>query len=130
MNLVQITKEAKKARGVFDRYSTEISENYFGSFPKGACGNASSFLGYWLGLENLEYVSGERDGGISHAWLEINGYIIDITGDQFDAEYLPVYVSKDRTFHDSFEDQRRYSTSGPPTLTEELNKFIRYMRHA
>lgn len=131
MDIEKITNEAKKAREVFDNYSSEISCIYFGSFPEGACGNSSDFLGYWLELiniEGLEYVWGQN-GDISHGWLEINGYIIDITGDQF-SEIPPVYISKDKSFHNSFEDQRRNSISVSPMLTGELNKFIGYMQNA
>lgn len=79
-------------------------------------------------IEGLEYVWGEN-GDISHGWLEINGYVIDITGDQF-GEISPIYISKDKSFHNSFEGQRRNSVSVSPMLTGELNKFIRYMKNA
>ena len=69
-------------------------------FPRGACGHASEMLGRYLrstlGIEP-EYVlrdfyssDGEWLGG--HAWLEWNGLIIDITGDQFGWE--PVVVAR------------------------------------
>ena len=70
------------------------------NFPSGSCGAASSLLGIYF-LENGytevfriidgEYHDDESSKGSfygledeqSHAWLEVNGYYVDITGDQF-----------------------------------------------
>ena len=76
------------------------------SFPRGACGNASVLLGEWLirkGFEGIEYVSGSSDEFKTHAWLECDGLIIDITADQFDMGMPPVFVSRDRSFHNQFQ---------------------------
>lgn len=48
---------------------------------------------------------GRLIGNESHGWLEIGDYINDITSDQFDDGKEPVYVGKDRTFHDKYEIQ-------------------------
>lgn len=60
----------------------------FGSFPTGACGAVCELLGDYLrdsGLGDWLYVMGLRatDNGGTHAWLERDGILIDITGDQF-----------------------------------------------
>lgn len=41
-------------------------------------------------------------GAQSHAWIELDGLIVDISGDQFVDQHEPVFVTKDRTWHDSF----------------------------
>jgi len=69
------------------------------SFPHGACGNASVLLGEWLirkGIEDVEYVSGSSNVIKSHAWLECDGLIIDITADQYGADMPPVFVGRVR----------------------------------
>ena len=44
----------------------------------------------------------------SHAWLEMDGLIADITASQFDSELPEVYVSPDRSWHSRFEDLERF----------------------
>jgi hypothetical protein len=68
-------------------------------FPSGACGNASPLLAQYfhdLGLGEWEYVSGIRScDQHSHAWLEKDGWIVDITADQFDDVDQEVLLTKD-----------------------------------
>ncbi|WP_158262167.1 MULTISPECIES: hypothetical protein [Pirellulaceae] len=60
-------------------------------FPVGACGIVSEMLGRHLlslGFQEVEYVNAERgpklDGNwTTHAWLDVAGYTVDITADQF-----------------------------------------------
>lgn len=88
----------------------------FRRFPKGCCGDASVLLGHYL-LENgieTDYVCGTYYGDDtfdrqSHAWLQINGIVIDVTGDQFqnDKTFLnysePVFIGEPGKFYDLFE---------------------------
>ena len=63
------------------------------------------------------YIFGKRyrdAGHDTHAWLEMNELIIDITGDQFDRE--PVVVTTDRSWHDTWLDQE----TEPPPATNSL----------
>lgn len=73
-------------------------------FPHGACGDASLLLGEFLneqGIAECEIVSGRLPGTQqTHAWLEVDGFIIDITADQFGK--LPVIVTRDHTWHRRF----------------------------
>ncbi len=61
-------------------------------FPCGCCGVVSELLGDYfntqLGLR-VEYVCGEKDGG-SHAWIELDGVVIDITSE-------PIAVRENRS---------------------------------
>jgi hypothetical protein len=79
-------------------------------FPTGCCGNASQdYLLPWLenaGFRNVVYVNGMHPKYQSHGWLEYNGYIIDITADQFKEENLgPVIIIRKEAslFHQQFK---------------------------
>lgn len=63
------------------------------SFPSSCCGVVSEILGDYLNSQlelQVEYVCGEKDGG-THAWLELEGVLIDITSDQFEGR-TRVYI--------------------------------------
>lgn len=78
-------------------------------FPTGTCGDVSDLLGKYLidhGYLDVEYVYGMHFQQ-SHGWLEIDGVIIDITGDQFSDFDEAIFVSRDRSYHNRFKDQRR-----------------------
>ena len=78
-------------------------------FPHGACGDSSMIMGTYLiknGFVNVEYVVG-IDGEQSHAWLECDGVIVDITADQFGSEIDRVIVTKDKSWHNHFAAQER-----------------------
>ena len=78
-------------------------------FPNGACLDASLLLGHHLkrtGIGNPTYVRGAKDRQ-THAWLEMDGVIIDITADQFDDSSTGVMVTTDPTWHSQFEAQSR-----------------------
>lgn len=54
-------------------------------FPRGCCGIISELMGDYLntlGIGEFFYVCGMKEGAL-HAWLKVDGLIIDITGDQF-----------------------------------------------
>ena len=72
-------------------------------FPKGSCGDASELLGQYLsdsGLGTWGYRSGmQLDPVFSHAWVERDGLIVDITADQFPDVSEPVLLTTDRTWH-------------------------------
>ncbi|ELB2784028.1 hypothetical protein QNE30_003930 [Vibrio alginolyticus] len=110
-------------------------------FPNGCCGDATDLLGlYLLQYHNLdsEYVCGNGLGenfNQSHAWLVCNGYIIDITADQFneDGYELPaVVIEKQSSFHELFDETTSRNTSvsylkgtGIPNV---LSKVLSVMR--
>lgn len=76
------------------------------SFPKGVCGAVCFLLGHYLrenGFSEAEYVNGTRPAdGESHAWIETDGIIVDITGDQFAEIADDVIVTADDTWHRQF----------------------------
>jgi hypothetical protein len=78
-------------------------------FPKGACGEVCFLLGHYLrenGFPAAEYVNGIRPfDGESHAWIETDGIIVDITGDQFPEVADAVVVTRDASWHRQFSDR-------------------------
>ena len=78
-------------------------------FPKGCCGDTSQILATYLYSElNLvcNYVLGSNNDLGTHAWLEHNGVVIDITADQFNDRgfYSPsVHVGNKLNIHKSFD---------------------------
>lgn len=72
-------------------------------FPHGACGDVSELLGQYLadsGLGTWSYASGIRSEPFwSHAWVERDGWLLDITADQFPDVAPPVLLTDDRTWH-------------------------------
>lgn len=95
-------------------------------FPDGCCGDAANLVGlYLLQYHNVDsdYVCGcglAGDPDQTHAWLHCDGYIIDITADQFnnDMYTLPsTIISKDSAFHKNFDECNSY-----PFSVDSLNK--------
>lgn len=79
-------------------------------FPAGACGDAVLLLGTYLielGEAPFHYMLGDtttdRDDPkwSSHAWMQRDRLVIDITADQFDGIDEGVIVATDSSWHDS-----------------------------
>jgi hypothetical protein len=85
-------------------------------FPRGCCGIISELMGDYLntvGIGEFFYVCGMRDGA-SHAWLEINGLIVDITGDQF-PDRLGIYVDKPDAWYGEWEEDTKHLAVHEPS---------------
>lgn len=82
------------------------------SFPNGACGDASYLLAKYFedkGCGQFDYVLGKRRPNFySHAWLEKNRIIVDITADQFESIHDPVLVTSDHSWHHQFKEEDRH----------------------
>lgn len=73
-------------------------------YPSGCCGIISELMGDYfntLGVGEFFYVCGVKEGS-SHAWLEVDGLIVDITGDQFPARPR-IYVDKPDAWYCEWE---------------------------
>lgn len=98
-----------RTRDAATRFRRALNEQHgrltnFQGFPSGCCGDASELLGQYFqhsGLGEWQYVFGWQ-GTKSHAWIEQNGLIVDITADQLRASVRPVLVTHDRTWHAQF----------------------------
>jgi hypothetical protein len=75
------------------------------AFPNGSCGDVSELLGQYFsdsGLGSWDLRSAmTSDLSCSHAWLEQDDLIVDITANQFSDMSEPVLVTKDRTWHNT-----------------------------
>ena len=77
-------------------------------FPKGCCQVASMFLAKYLVERNIIHpneialITNATKGHSSHAWLEANEHIVDITIDQF-IETESFVFEMDSKFHKEFE---------------------------
>ena len=110
----QIKFYSEKFRRALELCPKRLLSIAFQDFPHGSCGDASLLLGKYLedsGLNDFEYVSGEfydSDGQYrSHAWLEKENLIIDITTDQFIDRDESVFISTDKTWHERFKIKHR-----------------------
>lgn len=84
-------------------------------FPLGSCGDTVLLLGTFLsqaGFGEFSYVSAgrediEKKAWETHAWIEQDSLIIDITADQFpEKKNDAVIVTKESSWHDSFSNRR------------------------
>jgi hypothetical protein len=76
----------------------------------------SELLGDYLNTQHglrAEYVCGEQDEA-SHAWLELDGVVIDITGDQFDGR-PPVFIAARDNWYSSWEESSRHVATHEPS---------------
>ena len=61
----------------------------------------------------MEYVQGGSPllkENIHHGWLVVDGFIVDITADQFGQ--FPIIVERSTEFHSSFKDPERFDALG------------------
>lgn len=82
---------------------------FFERFPQGCCGDTSDLLAKYLTEHNIyaEYVWGINSKGQSHGWLEYQGWIVDITADQFNEIQQSVLVTTDKAWHSKFKERGR-----------------------
>lgn len=102
----EIFKHAQIFRDALENCKSKLTHISFENFPRGSCGDTSVLLGTYLsekGLGDFNYISGGKKIGkwSSHAWLEQNGLIIDITADQFEDQDLKVIVVRNSNWHNN-----------------------------
>jgi hypothetical protein len=102
----------KVALDAIDRVHWE--QVHIDAYPRGACGHCAELLAFHLNQRFgivPDYVCrvfyGEDGGHLSsHAWLDLNGLILDISGDQFG--WPAVIVTRDSPLHDRGRDEERH----------------------
>jgi hypothetical protein len=108
---LRIEQAVVKFRSVLEISNIKESYDNLRNFPHGACGDASNLIGYFLtsnGFGDFEYVWGEKNifSLSTHAWVESDRFLIDITADQFDAtnkKCIIIEKTKPITNHLGFE---------------------------
>lgn len=93
VNFYDLKRESSLIRTVIDELKSFDLPFISESFPVGSCKLASFLLAYHFNLTFKEFmvrgVSGRLkvDNIVSHFWLEIDEFIIDITADQFNDSF-------------------------------------------
>lgn len=112
--IIQITHAFR--RGFEIQKGLGLLPEWLQGFPSGCCGVASELFGHYLNTQHglqAEYVCGDLDGS-SHAWLELDGVVIDITGDQFDGR-PPVFIAVKDEWYAGWEESSRHIAVHVPT---------------
>lgn len=96
----------------------------FKTYPDNCCRLASNWLGLWLETQGYPgamihswIVMTSRTSPLTHAWLELDGVIIDITADQFGESYKPVIV-------DPIRGDLHQGTNEPEALDPEFHRAV------
>jgi hypothetical protein len=97
-------------RAVERHVSAAGADDVLRGFPVEACKNTSALLARYLdrlGFAPAALIAnGRRKRGIeSHAWLQVEGWHVDITADQFPDAPGPVIVARESPFLRTFRDQ-------------------------
>ncbi len=83
------------------------------AFPRGACGDASLLLAHHFELHGhygFDYMLGRVNGG-SHAWLQRDDLVVDITADQFGSHLPPVIVSTSSPWHTHLNAKKEHAAT-------------------
>lgn len=102
----ELQEIAAAARRILEVLRQSTNNVAFKNFPHGCCGDTSELLGrYFVELmgKNAQYVTAERHDDHSHAWLVVDGFIIDITADQFGQD--PIIVAEESVWHDGWDQE-------------------------
>lgn len=124
--------ECLKVRKAFEDAAKHnmLPDQRFYLFPGGTCLISTLVLAQHLqrfdDKDAFLIVSGENQN-TSHAWLEYDGYIIDVTADQFPEIDEPVYITTDRKFHSQFQYERSASIFSEYTLTCDERTLFHYI---
>jgi len=117
-DILAAASEFRSALDAIDRVHWD--RIYIDRFPHGACGHCAELLAFYLqrrfGITAdyvcKEFYDSEGARETSHAWLEWNGLIIDISGDQFG--WPAVIVTRQSSLHARGEDELRHPFSLDP----------------
>jgi hypothetical protein len=105
MAIQEVTEAAAAFRAAIEQ-SDDLELPTLQEFPYGACGDTCELLGQRLramGLGEWTYVGGlSSDHSRTHAWLERDGWIVDITADQFEGIQDSVIVVRSSPWHDQW----------------------------
>jgi len=107
--LDNLTKLASRFRWMIEEADLSDMITECEKFPYGSCGDASILLAQYLidaGCDLPTYVIGEIVEPTrlrSHAWLELGGYVLDITADGFGPNIPSVIVTDNSDWHDQFK---------------------------
>ncbi|MFF3597978.1 hypothetical protein [Kitasatospora indigofera] len=127
-NETQVRAAAKRFRAALVQVKPTLDQNEhrLGSlhaFPDGSCSEASGLLAVYLahtGLGAWEVVSGGTPAGElgTHAWVEQDGLIVDITASQQGWTNPNVWLTSKPGWHDQFDEKKRVAAAVPEELAD------------
>ncbi len=141
----QVFEHALRFRAAIDRTDKSKLPITFKNFPNGSCGDAALLIGAYfvnVGLGQFQYILGERERGdsrswSSHAWIENDGLIVDITADQFPDAPRAVMVERNSQWHDQFNGTRQniahfniYDSNTASNLGNAYGEIVRHLCNA
>lgn len=102
---------ATRFRAAIEQCNPNLLSGRLQEFPDGSDGDAVPLLGAYLadqGFGDFQFMIGHRrddspHGRHTHAWLEDDGLIVDITADQFPEVDQKVIVTRHSDWHATFE---------------------------
>jgi len=106
--LENLTKVATRFRFLIEEADWSKLTIEFENFPVNSCGDVSILLAEYLidsGYGTPIYVVGElveHPRVLSHAWIELDGVVADITADGFDPNAPRVIVTEKSVWHNQF----------------------------
>lgn len=115
MDIIKLKSIARGFRTAIESMPLGDRPSSLKEFPLGACGDMTLLLGAYLSdmkVIGFEYIYGVRgcdadNNYASHAWLQNDQLIIDITADQFPEVNEPIIVSANSNWHNTFEVESR-----------------------
>jgi len=108
--LDKYTKAATRFRQMIEEADWSNLTIEFEKFPKYSCGDASTLLAQYMidaGCDTPTYVVGEiveTFRSLSHAWIELDNIVLDITADGFDPNMPAVIVKENSAWHERFDE--------------------------
>ena len=107
-----------------------LPDQMFYLFPHGACLTSTIVLAqYLLRFDDKDafLIARGWNPNTSHAWLEYNGYTIDVPADQFPEIDDPVYITADRKCHSQFQYDRKIAKFSEYTLSDDERTLFHFV---
>ncbi|OCH18776.1 hypothetical protein A6E03_19600 [Aliivibrio sp. 1S128] len=104
---------SEKVRLVFEQNKKAIDLPFFHSFPQNSCESSVCFHAMLVREKfpnmQLEVVLGSNQmNDEHHYWLEVDGLAFDLTCDQFDGIYEPIYAQSEHLMATYFSHTKRF----------------------
>jgi hypothetical protein len=114
-DIARVRDIACRFRDALETHAAESAHPGLRNFPRDSCADAVLLLGAYLldaGLGTFEAVGGRfatpgAGESRTHAWLDRDGVIVDITADQFPDVTEKVIVTRDPAWHRRFHSNNR-----------------------
>lgn len=133
-----LRERATALRAYFEGPHSGKHLRVYNYFPQGSCKISSLLFLKWIGDRDgiatgcgvANAVRGPEDSEQSHAWAEVEGYIVDITADQFSDFDQRVFVGRSSDWHGTWTGMKRYPHREFTSIGgEHLREYELLLRH-